>query len=208
MAFFGLAENNVPCISIIFVALEFLTFSQAFLETAKKPSGSATSIAPLPFTAIAFNFLDPITAPIPHLAATLDLSTMTQAPRTKFSPAGPMQSTFVLSPSSVRIKSTVSETVFPQMCLASFILILLSTIAIYTGCCAFPVTITVPIPAAFSSRAKSPPALAEPTPPEKKFFVSMLSLVAPGADVPTRRPAPNSKTFWESKGDTPGFTFS
>ena len=51
---------------------------------------SATSGNPVPFTAIAFRFLEPITAPVPPLPAERAAVFMTHAIGTRFSPAGPI----------------------------------------------------------------------------------------------------------------------
>src|SRR2546425_10579113 len=53
-------------------------------------SGSAHCTAPVPRTAIALTFFEPITAPTPERPAARDLSLMTQATRLRVSPAGPI----------------------------------------------------------------------------------------------------------------------
>jgi hypothetical protein len=55
--------------------------------------GFDTDIFPVPLEAMAFRFLEPITAPRPHLPAALLSSAMMLASLTSLSPAGPMVTT-------------------------------------------------------------------------------------------------------------------
>ena len=71
----------------------FLILSWIFLTSFKNAGGFKTSTAREPLTANAFNFFDPMTAPMPVLPLTLfPLDTMV-AYKTQFSPAGPMAAT-------------------------------------------------------------------------------------------------------------------
>src|SRR3970282_1405768 len=58
--------------------------------SSEKAAGSATWTAPLPRTAIALRFLAPTAAPTPERPAARDLSLITQAERTRVSPALPL----------------------------------------------------------------------------------------------------------------------
>ncbi len=72
-------------------------------------SMSATLMVPLPRTAIAFRFLEPMTAPVPVRPAMRPSSLAMQAKRTIFSPAGPMAEMRTSSePSSLRRRRSVS----------------------------------------------------------------------------------------------------
>jgi hypothetical protein len=71
------------------------------MDKSKNSFGFAKSMDPKPRTAMAFNFFDPITAPIPVLPAASPVSVIRQAKRTKFSPPGPMHTILISgSPSS------------------------------------------------------------------------------------------------------------
>jgi hypothetical protein len=89
--------------------------SRIFQTAFMKAAGSATRTPPVPRTAMALRFFEPITAPTPLRPAARCLSFMMQAKRTSFSPPGPMQATRRPGiPSSRRSPSSVSPTSRPQ----------------------------------------------------------------------------------------------
>ncbi|OPZ35038.1 MAG: hypothetical protein BWY96_02927 [Spirochaetes bacterium ADurb.BinA120] len=93
-----------------------------FLLSALILSGSAAGTFMEPFTASAFRFLLPITAPRPERAAIRPASVTIPEMRESFSPALPMQATWALfSFTSARISSSVSTVSFPQIFFASLI---------------------------------------------------------------------------------------
>ncbi len=99
------------------------------LRSVFNPCGLATATLPVPLTATAFRFLDPMTAPTPDRPAARSLSLIIAAIRDNFSPAGPIAKIFAFLPwASFRI-SVVSETTFPQRCDASLISTFSSSIA-------------------------------------------------------------------------------
>ena len=82
-----------------------------------------------------------ITAPQPDPPAAEARSQIMQADLTRFSPAGPMEVTLILSsPNLSLIAASVSQVVFPFRLDASRILTSLSEIKRKTGCFAFPFT--------------------------------------------------------------------
>ena len=82
-------------------------------------SGSAIAISPSPRMAIAFRFLEPITAPRPLRPATRRSLTM-QASLASFSPAGPMQEMRAFwSPSLSLMVCWVSAVAMPHTSVAS-----------------------------------------------------------------------------------------
>ena len=78
-------------------------------------SGSAMAMDCVPRAAMALRFFEPSMAPTPEPPAAFDLSEMTQADLTRFSPAGPIPMTRTSSSrcSSLMARS-VSHVVFPQ----------------------------------------------------------------------------------------------
>ena len=81
--------------------------------------GEATATPPVPRTAMALRFLEPMTAPTPLRPAARCLSFMIDAKRTRFSPAGPMHETMASwTPVSALMVSSVSQTPLPHRCCA------------------------------------------------------------------------------------------
>ncbi|MBA7587876.1 hypothetical protein ES708_29922 [subsurface metagenome] len=80
---------------------------------------SAIGIFIFPLTAIAFSFLEPITAPSPERPAARPLLFITAAMRATFSPAGPMQATSTSLPSSPLRMSSVWKVSLPVRWAAS-----------------------------------------------------------------------------------------
>ena len=81
--------------------------------------GSAMGTPPVPRTAMALRFFEPMTAPTPDRPAARCRSLTMAAKRTRFSPAGPIQVTTVsCCPDSSRTISSVSQTVLPHRCSA------------------------------------------------------------------------------------------
>ena len=80
----------VPMFLYFSVAFPILFLLNTFL-LARNASSSAESTTDEPRNEIAFNFLDPITAPVPVRPACRPPSLLMVAKRTRFSPAGPMQ---------------------------------------------------------------------------------------------------------------------
>ena len=118
-------------------------------------SGAATWTLLWPRTAMAFNFLEPITAAMPERPAARDLSTMIPAMFDSFSPGGPISAKRMpLSPISSRILSSVGPLVLPQRWAASQISTSSSTIDRYTGLSETPVTTIPSQPARLSSDPK------------------------------------------------------
>ncbi len=106
--------------------------------------GSYKDTPPVPFTAMAFKFLLPITAPTPPRPAALTLSHIKLAIGTSFSPGGPIDTTLYLgSFSMLRILSSVSQVFFPHISPAGISSIWSSVITSIEGSSAFPL-ITIP----------------------------------------------------------------
>ena len=97
-------------------------------------AGRATRTLPVPRTAMAFRFFEPITAPTPDRPAARNLSFTMAAKSTWFSPAGPMAATEQSgTPVSARIRSSVSKIPEPHRCSAGRSSIWSSRIQRYTG---------------------------------------------------------------------------
>ncbi len=96
-------------------------------------AGSATLTSPVPRTATAFSFLEPITAPGPPRAAARWPSFMTAAISERCSPAGPMHAARTLGSSSFSKAACVSLASSPHTLEASRISTLPSLIQIMTG---------------------------------------------------------------------------
>ncbi len=183
----------------------FFNFSVFSLTTEINLLLSITSILLCPRTTIAFSFLEPITAPTPPLAAARWPLFIMAENFTRFSPAGPIDAICTcLSPnSSVKIFS-VSLTLFPQTCEASFNSTLSSSIRRYTGFSLFPSTIIMSQPDIFSSAPKNPPELAMAIIPVSGLFVITMYLPPVGAVVPVSAPVVNIILFSSLRASTFG----
>ena len=95
------------------------SLARASTQASKKASGRATVTEPVPRTAMAFSFLEPITVPMPPRPAARCLSFMMAEKRQPVSPAGAMQAMRNSSPSSSRSRSVVSNTSLPHRWAAS-----------------------------------------------------------------------------------------
>ncbi len=105
----------------------FITSLTAFLARLFSRSSSAIVIFCVPRTATAFRFLDPITAPSPHLPAARCKSLITHANLTKFSPPGPIAATRMRSSRcSLRMVSWTSPVILRHKWLAPHISAVLS----------------------------------------------------------------------------------
>ena len=124
-------------------------------------SGSFTSVfLEPPFTTIAFSFFDPITAPTPPLPKARSASFIMEEILTKFSPAGPIDSMCMLSPSISFNFSSVLSVSRPQIFDASLMIVPFSPfINMYPGVLRLP-SIKMPSnPHLFITGAKKPPEL-------------------------------------------------
>ena len=92
---------------------------RALLTAVLSFSGSSTPIFFVPLATMAFNFLEPITAPTPPRPAALCLSVIIAARLIIFSPAGPMQATCAFSSVALISSSVVTSVSFPQTLEAS-----------------------------------------------------------------------------------------
>src|SRR5690554_1205159 len=96
--------------------------SPIFLLISRTFSGLDTGISPVPLTAIALSFLDPITAPPPPLPGARCPSLIGQERSESLSPAGPIAETLILgSPVSFFNSSQTSLESIPQRFEASLI---------------------------------------------------------------------------------------
>ena len=102
------------------ICLGYLLTLRIWLLISRSRSGRAAFTKPLPLTAIAFRFLDPITAPKPQ-EPLASLSAKMLANGTRCSPAGPMATTFTDLPNSALSASLVCAAPFPQREAASLI---------------------------------------------------------------------------------------
>jgi hypothetical protein len=101
-----------------------------------------TLTLPVPRTAMAFRFFEPITAPMPPRPAAR-MSSRMMAYEVRFSPASPITATRIASsPTSWRIISCALKGFFPQRWEASRISTRSSSIQRYTGRSALPSTIS------------------------------------------------------------------
>ncbi len=125
------------------------------LRSRTNVSLSATTAWPLPRTATALSFLEPMTAPTPERAAARPRSLMIPLIRDSFSEAGPMQAMRIFrSPAADWMAVSVSTVSRPHRCAASFSSILPSVTIRYWGVDAQPTTKTASQPAAFNSLPK------------------------------------------------------
>src|SRR4030042_1443964 len=102
------------------ICLGYLLTSRIWLLISRSRSGRAASTEPLPMTAIAFRFLEPISAPKPQ-EPLASLSARMVAKGTRCSPAGPMATSLTQLPSSALRRFLASAAPFPQREPASLI---------------------------------------------------------------------------------------
>src|SRR6056297_869448 len=143
---------------------------------------------PVPFTAIAFRFLEPITAPTPDLPAALSSSFIIAAILLRFSPPGPIANTLVPLGASLISSFEVSDTYLPHTLDASFNSTLSSSIERYTGFSDFPSNITASYPADFSSAPQKPPELEDAIVPDSGDLVTTMYLPPVNAGLPVNGP--------------------
>jgi len=163
---------------------------------------------PVPLTAIAFKFFEPITAPRPFLPAAR-LSLIIQAILLRRSPAGPMQIIRVFW--SFRLSLIIcwqSKVMVPHKLPASWNRTELSLMDTHVGFSAFPSTITASHPANFNSAGKYPPVSALPTAPVRGDFPTTAILLAQGIDVPVNGPGAKISLLSGPRASVPGFTSS
>ena len=108
--------------------------------SSRKARASPTSTRPVPATAIAFKFLEPIRAPVPPRPALWYWSLDTQAQGSFFSPAGPTDSDVMCGSKSARSEASSSAVSMPAYLAAGTKLTLSSLISTAVSSGAQPCT--------------------------------------------------------------------
>ena len=171
---------------------------------AATPSASATETLALPDNAMAFRFLEPMTAPTPPRPACRP-SLLMVAKRTRFSPAVPTEATLAVGlPSSARTAVSVSAALPPHRWRASRSSTPRLSMNRYTGAAARPVTTTASTPTALSSSAKKLDESESAMKPVRGDFVTTAYLAVVVRPVPANGALAKIRGFSGARGSTPG----
>ncbi len=152
--------------------------------------GSAISVSMFPITATAFSFLDPITAPNPHLPLILAFSPSwpMHDMGTSLSPATPIQDVSHDGPNLSFICSSVQKVSFPHRSPAGSMVTLSSLMTMMTGLSDIPLTIRPSQPERFNAVPNLPPASLSPNTPVRGDLEVISCRPEVGTFVPVNGP--------------------